>query len=149
MTTVDINGVKIDVDLREAKSLCTVKVGTRVKVLHNNAYDNHIYPGVVVGFEQFPSLPTIVVAFLENKYGKAELKMISFNDKTKDYEMIVSEDDGTAMEVDRAYVMKNFQTAINTKLAEIAAIEDNMKYFNDKFGEYFTPVKLPSTEDAT
>jgi len=149
MTIVDINGVKIDVDLREAKSICSVKIGSRVKVLHNDAYNNDVYPGVVVGFEQFPSLPTIVVAFLENKYGKAELKMISFNDKTKHYEMIVSEDQGTAMEVDRGYVMKQFQEKINTKLAEIESLKDSMKYFDDKFGEYFTPVSVASSEDAT
>ena len=39
LTTVEINGVKMDVDLRTAKRVDTMKVGTRVKVL-TRSYDS-------------------------------------------------------------------------------------------------------------
>ena len=59
---IEINGVKMEVDLRHATQIHTeIKIGSKVKVLHKQHGGQNIYHGVVCGFENFVDLPTIEV----------------------------------------------------------------------------------------
>ena len=63
---IDINGMKMEVDLRTAKRIDTFKVGDNVKVLATEYNGTHsIKPGVITDFAMFKDLPTIVVAVLK------------------------------------------------------------------------------------
>lgn len=62
---IEINGVKLEVDMRYAKRVDELRVGSKVKVLNKEYSSYKVYPGVIVGFEEFDNLPTIVVAYLE------------------------------------------------------------------------------------
>ncbi|MHC4294732.1 MAG: hypothetical protein ACYSTL_04025, partial [Planctomycetota bacterium] len=49
---VEINGVKLEVDLRHAKVIDQFRVGDRVKVLkkkYEKVYESH--PGAIIGFD--------------------------------------------------------------------------------------------------
>ena len=60
-TIIEVNGIKLEVDLRTAKRVDQLRVGDRVKVL-NKAYDGYeVLPGTVVCFEPFEKLPTTSV----------------------------------------------------------------------------------------
>jgi hypothetical protein len=137
-TIIEVNGVKLEVDLRHAKRIDQMQIGSRVKCLIKG-YDNNFEtkPGVVVGFEPFPSKPTIVVAYLETSYGSAGLKFKSFNDSTKDFE-IVPDLDNNALEVDKAGVVEHFDREIAKKELELRELREKKEFFLAKFGAYFT-----------
>jgi hypothetical protein len=80
---IEINGVKMEIDLRHATQIHDqIKIGSKVKVLVKEYSDHKIYHGVIVGFENFPSLPTIEVCYLKTEYGEPQLKFVSINAKT-------------------------------------------------------------------
>lgn len=136
-TIIEINGVKMEVDLRHAKRIDQLQIGSRVKCLIKRYSDFVTYPGVIVGFEPFPSKPTIVVAYLETDYSGASLKFQSFNSETKDFEM-VADLDNNAMEVDKAHILTMMDREIAKKEEELRAVHDKRTFFLDKFKAYFT-----------
>ena len=74
--TVEINGVKFEVDMDTAKRIDTFKVGDNVLLLDKRYNSSEIYTGVILGFYNFKELPTIQVAYFK-KTGKSILRMIT------------------------------------------------------------------------
>lgn len=138
-TIIEINGVKLEVDLRTAKRIDTLRIGDRVKCLVKNYAGMATYPGVIVGFEPFPSLPSIIVAYLENSYSSASLRFQTFNTETKDFE-IVPDLDNNALEVNKADILALFEREANQKRSELKLIEDKQAFFLANFGSYFNDV---------
>lgn len=89
MAIVEIKGVKVDVDLREAVAIETLRVGDAVRVLKKNYGDTFsVHSGCVIGFEQFKNLPTIVIAYATIDYSGAKVEFLNYNEGTKDIEVI-------------------------------------------------------------
>ncbi len=135
-TIIEINGVKLEVDLRNAKRIDELKIGSRVKCLVKRYQDWATYPGIIVGFEPFPSKPTIVVAYLETEYSAAQIKFQSFNAETKDFE-VVADLDHNSLEINRENVLKLFERDITKKELELEEIRQKRKFFLDNFGSFF------------
>lgn len=137
-TIIEINGVKLEVDLRNAKRIDQLQVGSRVKCL-TKGYGGEMStrPGVIVGFEPFPSLPTIVVAYLDIGYGSAGLKFKSFNKETKDFE-VVADLDNNALEINRQEVIDFFEREISKKELELREVREKKTFFLAHFGRYFS-----------
>lgn len=136
-TIIEVNGIKLEVDLRSAKRIDQLQVGSRVKCLVKQYSDFSTFPGIVVGFEPFPSRPTIVVAYLDTGYGSPGLKFKSFNSETKDFE-IVSDLDNNSLEIDRANVLEIFDRDLAKKEIELHEIRQKKAFFLAHFGRYFT-----------
>lgn len=136
LTIIEINGVKLEVDLRTAKRIDELRIGSRVKCLVKRYNDWATYPGIIVGFEPFPSKPTIVVAYLETEYSAASIKFQSFNSETKDFE-VVADLDHNALEVNRENVLKIFERELAKKELELEEIRQKRKFFLDNFGTFF------------
>lgn len=138
-TVIEIGGVKLEVDLRTAKRIDTLRVGTAVKVLTKPSYgDPQVSAGVVVGFEPFPTLPTILVAYMTESYSSAEVKVIAINANTKDTELIASVDDAL---FDRDEVLRKFDKQIATKQRELDTIKEQRTYFESNFAAYWQRVE--------
>lgn len=136
-TIIEVNGVKLECDLRVAKRIDTLKVGTRVKVLAKEYSSHRVYPGVVIGFEPFRKLPTILVAYVESSYATAKVKVVSINAKSEDVELVASIDDEL---IERQEILALFDKQIADKRQEIAALEEQKSYFLTKFATYWAPV---------
>lgn len=141
-TIIEVNGVKLEVDLRHAKRIDQLKIGDRVKCLKKQYSSMKTMPGVVVGFEPFPSLPTIVVAYLDTSYSGGNLCFESFNAETKDFE-IIADIDNNALEVDRDNVLQQFDRDIAKHRTEIETIVAKKAFFMAHFGRYFTATEEP------
>lgn len=140
-TIIEVNGVKLEVDLRQARRVDLLTVGSRVKCLIKK-YDSHeTYPGIVVGFEPFEKLPTIVVAYLETNYSSAGLRFKTFNSETKDFE-IVADLDNNSLEIDKANVLRMFDKEIQEKEISLEDIKRKKQFFLDKFGDFFQDEKF-------
>lgn len=140
-TTIEINGVKFEVDLRTAKRIDTLQVGDRVKVLIKQYSDYKVYPGTVVGFEPFSKLPTVIVAYLEHSYNSADLKFLYFNAETKETEIVKAIDDDQ-LDLNRVKVNDFFARALAKNEQEHMEILAKQKYFDDNFRAYWTFGKI-------
>lgn len=136
-TIIEVNGVKLAVDLRTAKRIDELSIGSRVKCLVKQYDGFKTCAGVVVGFEPFPTKPTIVVAYLDEDYSTAALKFKSFNADTKDFE-IVADIDNNALELNRADLLAKFDREAAKKRAELEEVEQRKAFFLAHFGRYFS-----------
>lgn len=137
MQTIEINGIKMEVDLRYAKRIDTIRVGDKVKLLAKSDYgEPKVVPGVVVGFEPFETLPTIIVTYLEISYSGVELKFAYVNDKSrKNWEIVPSIDD--EMPVDKADVLEGFRKERAKLQNSIEELDRKEAYFLRHFQKYF------------
>ena len=109
---VEINGIKMEVDMRKVKS------------------------GVVVGFEPFDSLPTIIVCYLDADYNSSKISFAYINTDTREkFEIVASIDDD--LPVRKQDVLSKMDREIEKKREEIADIERKRQYFLDHFNCYF------------
>ena len=137
-TVIEVNGVKMEVDLRHAKIIHTnIRVGSKVKVLSKGNYGGpEVYPGVVVGFEPFTDLPTIIVAYVTSSYAAAELKFAYVNAKSADkWDLVPAVDD--ELPLNKADVLACFDRDIAKREREIEDFRAKRDYFLRHFDKYF------------
>lgn len=135
-TIIEVNGIKLEVDLRTAKRIDTLRVGDRVKVLLKEYSDYRVYAGTVIGFEPFAILPTVIVAYLKNDYNGPEVKFIYFNAQSKEVEIVKAIDDDQ-LNIDKATVVQRMDREIEKKLAEVEDMRAKKAYFLDNFKAYW------------
>ena len=143
-TIIEVNGVKMEVDLRHAKVVHeNLRVGSKVKILSKAGYSGvQVYAGVIVGFEPFPTLPTIIVAYVDTSYSGG-LKFAHINTKTvEQWEMVPSIDD--EIPVEKSDVLARFDRDIDKKRDEVAELERQRDFFLSHFNMYFA--KFEKTE---
>lgn len=111
-----------------------LKVGDPVRVLSNPSYgEPTVSTGVIVGFEPFKELPTIIVAYIEASFSKAEMKMLYFNDKSTGHEILPAAPD-TNIEIERSRVLDWFDSEETTALAAVDEVRAKRRYFEKYFG---------------
>jgi hypothetical protein len=138
---VEINGVKLEVDMRYARKVEEMRVGSKVKVLIKEYGDNFkVCPGVIIGFEEFDKLPTIVVAYLESSWSSADIKFMHYNAATKDKELAAAVTD--EIELNHADALAAFDREITKKQRELADLQEKRTYFERNFGTYWN-LKVP------
>jgi len=125
---IEVGGVKLEVDMRYAKRVEELQIGSRVKCLVKEYSDTAVYPGVVIGFDPFPSKPTINVCYVKTDYSGANLTFKAVNVDTKDFE-IVGDVDNNSLDVDKE---------ITTRQNELDASRAKKAFFEEKFALYFT-----------
>jgi len=134
---IEINGIKMEVDLRHAKRIDMMRVGDRVKVLvkqYGNEYK--ISAGTIIGFEPFKELPTIIVAYLDVTYNEAAVKFLYFNSASKDVDIVAAVDDD-ALDVNKAGVLAQMDRAIQKKEDEVADLRLKREFFLANFRAYW------------
>ena len=138
-TIVEINGVKMEVDLRQARIVHeNVRVGTKVKILEKGGYGGPaVYAGVVVGFEGFRDLPTIIVAYVKTGYSSPGIEFAYINTKSAEkWDMVPSLDDD--LPVQKADVLSHFDREIEKSHATIQDLSAKRDFFLRHFNRYFT-----------
>lgn len=140
-TIIEINGVKMEIDLRHATRIEHLRVGDRVKVLRKAYSDYNVSQGVIIGFEPFRDLPTIIVAYVETGYATADIKFVYYNANSKDVE-IVKSIDNDGLDMSRAQVDAAFDSKLNKLRREIEELEEKRAYFHTNFRAYWQPINL-------
>lgn len=136
---VEINGIKMEVDMRHAKRVDHFRVGTKVKILKSGDYNDekNVYAGIVVGFEEFKELPTIVIAYLHRDYNP-KVEMLYFNKETKKVEVIIADDDYLPFE--KMDVIQKMDREIEAEEVKLIELRRKKEYFITRFGSYFPDV---------
>lgn len=145
-TIIEVNGVKLEVDLRTAKRVDELRVGDRVKVLVTEGYSDKthkVYPGTVIGFEPFKALPTMIVAYLTTDWMNVGVKFVYFNAESKDIEIIKAIDDDH-LDINKADILGQFDKEIEKQRAALEETERKKAFFTANFKAYW-PELAPVT----
>lgn len=132
---VEIDGVKIEVDMRTAKRIDTFAVGDNVKVLckdYSNEYK--VKPGIITDFANFKEKPTIVVAvFNEGRWDTSpSIEFIHIYDGMGDkYEIVFADDEELRLTKDG--VVEKFEREIQKKRNEAQDLQNQLDYFKKNF----------------
>ena len=131
---IEIDGVKVEIDLRTAKRVESFKVGDNIKIL-DKEYDTYkVKPGIIVDFAEFQELPTIVIAvFEEGSWSSApNISFIYYNKNTSKKVEIVScsEDE---IKVSKEGVIERFEREIQKKKSEYEDLKNKLEYFKTHF----------------
>ena len=117
-----------------------LKVGDAVRVLDKSGYSGpKVSTGVIVGFEPFKELPTVIVAYIEVEYSKAEMKMLYFNDKSEKFEILAAAPDSN-IEIERSRVLDWFDSEEKKSLAAVDEVRAKRRYFEKYFGSVMAQI---------
>ena len=130
---VEINGVKLDVDMQTARTVDTYTVGMNVKVLVKEYSDSwKAYSGVITEFVNFKNKPTIVVAIFKDVYNGVDIEFIHINESTADnYELAPAGCHDLKLNKERAV------DKFNGKIEKLQGELDDVKAKRDYFIKYF------------
>lgn len=124
--------------MRHATQIHTeLKIGSKVKILVKEYATSHeVYHGVIVGFENFASLPTIEVAYLKVEYnGNPTVKFASVNAKTAEKFEIVPAIDWSPM-AKKEDALAYFDNQIFKLEKEIQDLKDRKSHCSKYFDAY-------------
>lgn len=130
---IEINGVRLEVDLRSARRIDEFKVGDSVKVLDNRNDNNLVRSGVITDFANFKELPTIMVAMYTppDYWSKPSIEFIPYNANTENIEIVaVSAEE---IIVSRETIVQKFDDEIAKKRDEL----NDLIIKRDTFVKYF------------
>ncbi len=116
------------------------KVGDAIKILKKNygdSYESHF--GMIVGFDEFKMLPTIIVAYLKPSSWESPLAFEYVNAKTENVE--ICPQDPKDIGIEKSHLLQAFDREMTKKEQELREITRKRKYFEDMFGRYFEPEK--------
>lgn len=132
---VEINGVKVEVDLRTAKRVDSFKVGDAVKILikQYSTYESRF--GMIIAFDEFKALPTIVVASIKPGSYSSPLEFHYINEKTEGLEICIHDEKDIGYE--RANILDAFDSQMNKLKNDLKDLEIKKAYFIKMFGRYF------------
>ena len=138
---IEINGIKMEIDLREAKVIEQYKVGDNLKILVKEGYGDKFqsYIGTIIGFDEFETRPTIVIAYLKTSHNEASIEYVYYNKETKDVELCPL--NNWDIPVTKSQVIDEFDKEIKTAKNKIREVETKKKLFTQLFGKYFELVE--------
>lgn len=130
---IEVNGVKLEVDLTSAKRIDEFRVGDTVKVLDNRNDKNEVRTGVITDFANFKDLPTIIVAIYKagDYWSKPTIEFFPYNSNTEGFEIV-----GVSAEeiiVSRETIVQKFDDEIAKKRDEL----NDLIIKRDTFVKYF------------
>ena len=133
---IEINGIKLEVDMTTARRIDEFKVGDNVKVLKKGYSDTFdILPGVIVEFVNFKELPTMIIAMFKQDYSGTRLEFLNYNSATKDIEISACSEHELKLEKNKSIDLINAEIQKHeTAAAELRAKRD---YFEKHFAKYF------------
>lgn len=135
---IEIDGVKVAVDMRTVKKIDVYRVGDNVKVL-KKSYDTYkTYSGVIVDFVNFKELPAIVVAYFNQDYSGTSIEFETITKNTKDIELAPCLPHELSINKNRVIDKFNYEIEQQHKVDELKAKRD---YFLENFGKFFEEEK--------
>ena len=130
---IEINGVKLEVDLRMAKVIDSYRIGESVKVLEKYYSGYTVSYGAIIGFTDFQKQPTIELLVVNNS---GEVRFLAYNASTQDAEI------APLNKQEIRFDYENISQALDRKVIEAETALQNAREkkraFIDSFGTIFS-----------
>jgi hypothetical protein len=136
---VEIDGVKLEVDLRTAKKIDHYKIGDPVRVLVPDSSYERVKAGVIVGFCEFEKNPQIEILVLSEEYNGVNFKIVTYpSSGNKPIEICPFDRyQGLFSQTD---IVTRFDREIQKKELELADLKLKKEYFINDFAKAFDRV---------
>jgi len=132
---IEVNGIKMEIDLRTAKVIDNYKVGDYVKILKKEYNEYRSYIGNIIGFDNYKERPTVVIAYLKSEYSSASIEFAYYNSASEGIEITnLNEWD---IPLKKSTILEQFQKEILKKEQEVAEMKNKAIIFEQLFGKYF------------
>jgi hypothetical protein len=131
-TIIEINGVKMEVDLRTAKAVDNYRVGDTVKMLRKEYNSYAVDYAVIINFTDFKNLPTIELLSVDRR---GDVQYRSYNAETKDIEIAPVND--LQIQFDYETITQNLNRIIGEKEKELEEARAKSRAFHEAFGKIF------------
>lgn len=132
---IEIDGVKVAVDMRTVKKIDVYRVGDNVKVL-KKSYDTYqTYSGVIVDFVAFKERPAIVVAYFESDYSGVNIKFETITKDTQGVEIAPCLPH--ELRINKNRVIDKFNYEIEQQQHKVDELKAKRDYFLENFGKFF------------
>lgn len=132
---IEIDGMKVEIDLESAKRIDTFRVGDQVKVLRKktNYSEPRVFPGIITSFDNFKDEPSITIAYYEDSgyMSTPNIKFLYYTKGEEEYEIVLASDDEIKISGDG--VIENFEREIRKKENEISELKAKLAYFKKYF----------------
>ena len=133
---VEINGVKLEVDMTTARVIDEYRVGMNVKVLCKEYNGYKAKPGIITEFVNFKNKPTIVIAVFSEDYSGVSIDFVYYNESTaEDYEIAPCCEHELKLNKERA--IDKFNVKIDEYKSKIDELEAKRDYFEKYFNKHF------------
>lgn len=136
---IEINGVKLEVDMRYARRIDSFRVGDSVKVLKKRDPDyasskDEVLPGMIVDFANFKELPTLVIAvYKEGDWSTApSIDFLYYNENSaSEFDIVYC--DENELRVSEQSILQKFDRDIANKQRELDDLISKKEYFITHF----------------
>ena len=137
--TVEINGVKYDVVIDEAKRIESFCVGDNIRVLVKEYSDTwKSYLGVIIGFDDFKDFPNIRIAYIEQSYSNCSIKYIDINPMNEEKEKYkIANIQKSDVMLNKSDVIEMLENEILKKDTELREAKRKKQFFIDMFSKHF------------
>jgi len=133
---IEINGIKLEVDLSTARRIDEFKVGDNVKVLRKGYGETfNVYAGVITEFVNFKELPTMIIAVFKQDYSGSDIEFINYNSKTEGIEITLCCEHELRLE--KCRVIDKFNHEIESKQNVVDDLKRKRDWFVENFAKYF------------
>jgi hypothetical protein len=129
---VEINGIKMEIDLRQAKIVENYRVGDSVKLLRKRYSDYEVLPAAIVGFTEFKNLPSIELLAVDRS---GEVSFFVWNEKSEGME--IAPFNKYEMMFDYSDILDKLNKDLEQKKAAVASAEAKRKAFVETFAKVF------------
>lgn len=128
-----VAGITYEIPVQVAIRKEVLQIGDRVAILEKNTFgDPKIHDGVIIGFEPFPDLPTVRVAFIEEEYESAKVRTIALNEKSEAKWSMVPVVEGT-QRFSYAKAKALLQKQIDSARLQVEAREAALRFFEERW----------------
>ena len=135
MAIVEINGIKMDIDMSTARRIDEYRIGDNVKVLRKQYNGYEVLAGVITEFVNFKNLPTIVIAVYKQLYTSADIEFIYYNAEVSEIELAPCLEH--ELKLNKESVVDKFKQMIEIKHREATELEAKLHWFEKYFNKYF------------
>jgi hypothetical protein len=134
---VDIKGVKFEVDTNKfVKNNNNYKIGDCIKVLIKKyGAEWRSYHGMIIGFDAFENLPTILIAYLDTEFGNADITLLCFNNASEGIEITAA--NNIQLQLTKESAVQKFYNQIRDLKQQIEETEAKLQIFLTTFSEKF------------
>lgn len=142
---IEIDGMKVEIDLESARRIDTFRIGDNVRVLEKTSNPVKVKNGIITAFNNFKDEPCITVAVFDNgDYWTApSIKFIYIHSgMDNEYEIVLASED--EIKVSGEGVVERFEQKIFQKQQEVNQLREQLEYFK----AYFMKQKQEVTDDT-
>ena len=144
---IEIDGIKVEVDLRNVKKIDTYRIGDNIKLLKKEYNDTYsTYSGVIVDFVAFKERPAIVVAYFEQDYSGTFIRFETITKDTKDIEIAPCLPH--EMKINKNRVIDKFNYEIEAQQHKVDELKAKRDYFIENFSKFFEDTEKGAANES-